>query len=154
MTKKIYELFYFCKNYLYLESLLKKMIIDNLNNNKQFKISFFDLKEKGELTFERRLNIFLSTVNTPFFDIVLESIEKTNKSLYYLLKIYKDNFNLLDKGIYYFNYSEKIGFNRNCFLYNNIVLPFGEEKTLDNPILNDEVEINDNVKTNIKELKL
>lgn len=152
MNKKVYFIFNYCKNYLYLESLIKDMIKSNINKDYKFKENVFGICPKK--IFDKRLDEFLNLLNTPFITLILDELKDKNKILYFLFNIYKDNFMLLEKGIYYFDSSKIIGFNKDYFFYGENVLSFNDSDNIKNKILDDEVIIDDNLELlkNIREI--
>lgn len=95
--------------------------------HEDLKFTFFKFNYKStSLEYDKKLDLFLSELNTPYGELIIEKISETYEELGNLLNYYKDNFNILDKGIYYFD--DNTYFNNKYYYEDNKKYRFKNEK--------------------------
>ena len=95
--------------------------------HEDLKFTFFKFNDKStSLEYDKKLDLFLSELNTPYGELIIEKISETYEELGSLLNYYKDNFSILDKGIYYFD--DNTYFNNKYYYEDNKKYRFKNEK--------------------------
>ena len=95
--------------------------------HEDLKFTIFKFNDKStSLEYDKKLDLFLSDLNTPYGELIIEKISETYEELGNLLNYYKDNFNILDKGIYYFD--DNTYFNNEYYYEDNKKYKFKNEK--------------------------
>ena len=121
------EKFLKLQKFILVKEKYKEKIRFYFDIHEDLKFTFFKFNDKStSLEYVKKLDLFLSELNTPYGELIIEKISETYEELGNLLNYYKDNFKILDKGIYYFD--DNTYFNNKYYYEDNKKYRFKNEK--------------------------